>query len=61
MPNLPNPSTSTKIMPGEAARMLGVRTQTLAHMTTLHPIILPSGHRRYLLSEIQDLFNERAA
>lgn len=43
---------SDRLMPGEAARMLGVSTKTLATMTGLNPIILPSGHRRYIRAEV---------
>lgn len=48
-------------MPGDAARLVGVTTKTLAAMPGLHPIILPSGHRRYLRSEIDRILAERAA
>jgi hypothetical protein len=61
MPNLPDQASSDKLMPGDAARMVGVTTKTLAAMKSLHPIILPSGHRRYLRSEIEALMQERAA
>lgn len=43
------------MMPGEAAEILGVTTKTLAKMPGLNPIILPSGHRRYLRREVQAL------
>lgn len=48
-------------MPGDAARLLGVTTKTLAAMPDLHPIVLPSGHRRYLKSEVERILAERAA
>lgn len=59
MPKLPEQEHSDKLMPGEAARMLGVTTRTLADTKSLHPIILPSGHRRYLRSEIEQLIRDR--
>lgn len=61
MPNLPDPEVTDKLMPGDAARMLGVTTKTLAKMRDLHPIVLPSGHRRYLRSEIESLTTKDAA
>ena len=57
MPNLPDQETDAKLMPGEAASILGVTTKTLTAMTKLHPIILPSGHRRYLKAEVEALLN----
>lgn len=45
-------------MPGEAASMLHVTTRTLQRMAIrgeVEAIKLPSGHRRYVLSEIRDL------
>jgi hypothetical protein len=42
-------------MPGDAARILGVTPKTLASMPGLNPIVLPSGHRRYIRSEIEAL------
>lgn len=61
MPKLPDQGISDKLMPGEAARMVGVTTRTLADMKSLHPIVLPSGHRRYLRSEIEQLIQDRKA
>lgn len=55
MPNLPDVDESAKLTPGEAARMLGVTTRTLTTMPGLHPIVLPSGHRRYLVAEVEAL------
>lgn len=43
-------------MPGEAARLLHVTTKTLQRMADRHEIaaiVLPSGHRRYRLREIE--------
>jgi len=48
-------SGNERLMPGVAARIIGVTPKTLAAMTNLHPIILPSGHRRYLRSEVEGL------
>ena len=48
-------SGNDRLMPGVAARMLGVTTKTLSGMSQLHPIVLESGHRRYLRSEIEAL------
>lgn len=53
--------TEPKLMPGDAARMLGVTPKTLAAMSDLHPIILPSGHRRYHRAEVEALAAGRAA
>lgn len=55
MPITPDQGMSERIAPGDAARILGVTTKTLAKMPTLHPIILPSGHRRYLRGEVEAL------
>ena len=55
MPNIPDQETSAKLMPGEAAARLGVTTKTLTVMSALHPIVLPSGHRRYLAAEVEAL------
>ena len=41
--------------PGEAATVLGVTTRTLIGIGALHPTMLPSGHRRYLRSEVEAL------
>lgn len=61
MPQIPNQEVTDKLMPGDAARMLGVTTKTLSAMPNLHPIVLPSGHRRYLRSEIEAIAAESAA
>jgi len=61
MPILPDQGNAEKLMPREAARLLGVTTRTLTSMTGLHPIVLPSGHRRYLRSEIEALRDGTAA
>lgn len=42
-------------MPGDAARILGVTPKTLANMPGLNPIVLPSGHRRYIRGEVEAL------
>ena len=55
MPNIPDQETNAKLMPGEAAARLGVTTKTLTVMSALHPIVLPSGHRRYLAAEVEAL------
>lgn len=44
--------------PRVAAALLGVTTRTIDRMAKrgdLHPVTLPSGHRRYLRSEIEAL------
>ncbi len=49
------------IRPGEAAKMLGVTTQTLKNMEDrgiLTTIRLPGGHRRYKISEIEAILNK---
>lgn len=61
MPNFPDQELSDKLKPGEAAAMLGVSTKTLTTMAGLHPIKLPSGHRRYLRAEIEELAKRVAA
>lgn len=61
MPNIPDLETSEKLMPGEVARIFGVTTKTVAAMDELNPIVLPSGHRRYLKSEVDALVEKRAA
>ncbi len=46
------------LSPGQAARVLGVTTQTLATFAdrgVIQAVRLPSGHRRYLKSEIDAL------
>ena len=55
MPNLPEQESTAKLMPGDAAKMLGVTTKTLSRMPGLTPIVLPSGHRRYLRTEVEAL------
>jgi len=45
-------SDDDRMMPGAAAKIIGVTPKTLASMPGIHPIILPSGHRRYLRSEV---------
>lgn len=55
MAQIPNPSPDDRLMPGDAARMLGVTPKTLSNMPGLNPIILPSGHRRYIRREIDAL------
>ena len=45
-------------MPSEAARMLHVTTKTLQRMAMrgkVAAVVLPSGHRRYLLAQIEAL------
>lgn len=45
----------TLLLPGEAARRIHVTTKTLQRMALrgeVSAVILPSGHRRYRLSEI---------
>lgn len=59
MPNIPNPDTQPKMMPGEVAKLLGVTTKTVAAITELNPIILPSGHRRYVKAEVDALLAQR--
>lgn len=59
MPNIPNPEADEKLMPGDVARIFGVTTKTVAAMPGLNPIILPSGHRRYLKSEVDALVEKR--
>lgn len=61
MPKLPEIADSARVMPGDAAKMLGVTTKTLSRMPGLTPIVLPSGHRRYRLSEIEALMGAGAA
>jgi predicted site-specific integrase-resolvase len=49
--------------PAEVCRELQVSRTTLINMEErgeLHPIYLPSGHRRYLRSEINSLLNPHA-
>lgn len=55
MAQIPNPSPDDRLMPGDAARLLGVTSKTLASMPGLNPIVLPSGHRRYIRSEVEAL------
>lgn len=46
------------IAPTAVAQLLGVTTRTIDRMAKrgdLHPVTLPSGHRRYLRSEIEAL------
>ena len=48
----------SKIAPREVAALLGVSTRTVSRMADsgrLTPITLPSGHRRYLRSEVERL------
>jgi len=52
MPILPDQEIREKMMPSEAAKILGVTTRTLTSMKDLHPSFLPSGHRRYFTSEV---------
>lgn len=59
MPNIPNLDVDEKLMPGDVARIFGVTTKTVATMPGLNPIILPSGHRRYLKSEVDALVEKR--
>ena len=57
-------SESGYLLPGEAARQLGVSTTTLATWAALgrvEAITLPSGHRRYLASSIEALIERRSA
>ena len=61
MPNLPDQQIADKLRPGEAARILGVTTRTLTSMPSLHPIVLPSGHRRYIRAEVLALLTPDAA
>ena len=49
------PDQDERLMPGDAAKMLGVTTKTLGTMRGLTPIVLPSGHRRYRRSEVEAL------
>jgi excisionase family DNA binding protein len=46
------------ITPGDAAKMLGISTRTLARMAERHditPVTLPSKHRRYRRTDIERL------
>lgn len=46
----------TLVMPNEAARMLHVTTKTLQRMAInekIAAVVLPSGHRRYRLADIE--------
>ncbi|OJU39721.1 MAG: hypothetical protein BGN97_00435 [Microbacterium sp. 69-10] len=59
MKNKELPDTEgTLLMPSEAARMLHVTTKTLQRMAMrgkVAAVVLPSGHRRYLLAQIEAL------
>lgn len=59
MPKFPNLEVQDKLMPGDVARLLGVTTKTVAAIPDLHPIVLPSGHRRYLKEEVEALLQKR--
>lgn len=59
MPNIPNLEPGDKMMPGEVAKLFGVTTKTVSAMTELNPIVLPSGHRRYLKAEVEALLEKR--
>ncbi|MFC7766596.1 helix-turn-helix domain-containing protein [Leucobacter soli] len=46
------------IAPREAAALLGISTRTVARWADtgkLHPVTLPSGHRRYRRAEVEAL------
>jgi DNA-binding transcriptional MerR regulator len=57
MPNLPDRDDAAMMRPGEVARLLGVTTATVAAMPDLHPVRLPSGHRRYRRDEVEKLLH----
>lgn len=63
-PNHPRPSGEKLYTPAEAAEMLGVAPQTLAHWrvrgTSPKYLVLNSRCLRYRLSDIQTWLNERA-
>lgn len=64
MPPEPKQDTATLIRPSEAAQILGVATRTVfrfAEDGRLHPRKLPSGHRRYLRSEVLALADAGAS
>lgn len=61
--NEPN-ETDDLLMPSEAARMLYVTTKTLVRMAErgdIEVIKLPSGHRRYIRSQVEAIRQGRAA
>lgn len=58
---LPEKELPPTLRPGEASAILGVTTKTLAGITELRQIVLPSGHRRYYTAEILELANGREA
>lgn len=50
------------LRPGEAAKMVGVSTRTLRNLEdsgVLNPVVLPSGHRRYKLNEIESILEDK--
>jgi len=52
------------LKPGEAARTLGITTTTLASLAErgyVRAIKLPSGHRRYVRSDIEALADKAAS
>jgi excisionase family DNA binding protein len=64
MTKKPETDAGAKFLPpSEAAGRLHVSTRTLTRMADrgdLHVVKLPSGHRRYLVSEVEALLPESA-
>lgn len=58
MTDTPDTGDQPLISPGEAAMMLHVETKTLQRMVArgeITAVVLPSGHRRYRLAEIEKI------
>jgi predicted site-specific integrase-resolvase len=53
-----NPQVSELMRPAHAALVLGIHTKTLSRMAlagSIKSVVLPSGHRRYVKSDIETL------
>lgn len=63
MTNKPEQDRPDKLSPSQAAQMLHVSTRTLTRMADsgkVAVIKLPSGHRRYMLEDIEAMLPEKA-